>query len=44
MIWGEPEIKKYFKNITHPPAPSLKKRRGIKVPLFLREGFRVSSN
>jgi len=29
---------------THPLAPSLKKRRGTKVPLFLREGFRVSSS
>jgi hypothetical protein len=33
--------------LTHPPAPSLTKRRGEKVlivPLFLREGFRVSSS
>jgi len=29
---------------THPLAPSLKKRRGTKVPLFLKEGFRVSSS
>jgi len=28
---------------THPPTSSLTKRRGVKVPLFLREGFRVSS-
>ncbi len=29
---------------THPLAPSLGKRRGALVPLFLREGFRVSSD
>jgi hypothetical protein len=29
---------------THPMTPSFTKRRGAKVPLFLREGFRVSSS
>ena|GEM_PF-6416436 len=29
-------------HITHPLTPSLTKRRGNQVPLFLREGFRVS--
>jgi hypothetical protein len=29
---------------THPLTPSLTKRRGTQVPLFPREGFRVSSS
>jgi len=44
--WKRGFVRKWKSKLTHPLSPSLSKRRSeqhnILVPLFIREGFKVS--